>query len=203
MPKKIIKYLENDLKDSIINDVRDVAHYQAHPRRKKKAGFFSIPRDVFCYVDYLGKISFGKGNTESAENYIKEYFPSKYYDYAELIYSMWRHGTVHEYKPKTYYADYQNHTPKRIRVAWLSNNDNKKETRKKHLKFFPMEGKRDTICLWINTCQLVDDLLGSLSNFIKKLRTDKELEKECQQRFDEASKEKELTDFLMGKSTGT
>lgn len=180
--KKIIDYLKTDLRQSIINDVRDVAHYHAHPRRKVNAGYFSIPREVFCYVDFLGQLAFGKGNTESAEKFMKNYFPSNYKNYAELIYSMWRHGTVHDYKPKTYYAEYPNQSPKKIRVYWLSNNGNKKKLRKEHLKFFSMIGKRGTIYLCVNNCQFVDDLLLALNSYIKTLEKDNKLKRDCQKR---------------------
>ena len=117
MTTKITDYLEASLRQSIINDVRDVAHYHAHPRRKTEAGFFSVPREVFCYVDFLGHIAFGKDNTESAVAFIRSYFPPVYHDCAVLIYSMWRHGTVHEYKPKAFYASFPGQSPRRINVA--------------------------------------------------------------------------------------
>ena len=49
MPREIIKYLKTHVKNSIINDVKNVAIYHAIPRRKSEAGFFNIPRQVFCY----------------------------------------------------------------------------------------------------------------------------------------------------------
>jgi len=191
LKKKITKYLSTDLKQSLINDVLDVAYYHAHPSRKKEAGFFSVPRDVFCYLDYLGQIAFGNGNTESAEDFIKTYFPKTYRDYAELIYSMWRHGTVHEYKPKTFFAEYPNNTPKRIKVAWRSNNDRSKKARKEHLKFYQMDGKRNTLFLTVNTCQLVEDLMVAIDAFVDALKIDSQLRTECQKRLTEAAKEKD------------
>lgn len=193
MTQNIIKYLDSDLRSSITNDVRDVALFHAHPRRKVEAGFFSIPREVFCYVDYLGGIA-GKGKTDGAIQYIKDYFPSKYADFAELIYSIWRHGTVHEYKPKTFSEEYKDHKPKRIKVKWMSNNDNKKGNRDAHLKFFSMVRKRATIYLNVNTCQLVDDLIESLDNLISKLKLDKKFKNECQKRFNNSTKYKDISD---------
>jgi len=193
MTKEITGYLETSLRESIVNDVRDVAHFHAHPPRKTEAGFFSIPREVFCYVDFLGHIALGKDNTESAVSFIRDYFPPSYRDYAALVYSMWRHGTVHEYKPKAYHANFASQSPKRINVAWLSNNDNTHVTRKAHLKFFPMEGKRGKIYLCINICQLVDDLIAGLDNFVKKLKSDSKLKRACQRRLNDVMKPKPYT----------
>ena len=61
MPRKqrTIKMLSGNIRDSIMGDIADIAQYHASPDRTKEAGFFSIPRTVFCYVDYLGYIAFG------------------------------------------------------------------------------------------------------------------------------------------------
>lgn len=182
MTQKIVQYLESHLHQSIVNDVLEIAHYHARPRKKTEGGFFSVPRGVFCYVDFLGHIAFSKGTTESAVSFIREYFPSEYRDYAALIYSMWRHGTVHEYKPKTYYAKFLNQSPTKISVAWVSNNDNKRKERSLHMQFLPMKGKRGKIHLCMNILQLVDDLLTALANFVLALNSDRKLRSECQRR---------------------
>jgi hypothetical protein len=182
MTRKIIDYLKKDLRQSIVNDISDVARYHARPRKKAEAGFFSVPRHVFCYVDFLGHIAFGKRNTEGAVAFIRGYFPSKYHDYAALIYSMWRHGTVHEYGPKVFYAQFLNQSPKKVLVGWLSNNDNKLKERSLHLQFLPVAGRRGKIQLCINICQLVDDLLTALDNFVNKLTSDRNLKRDCQHR---------------------
>jgi hypothetical protein len=182
MTRKIIDYLKADLRPSIVKDIRDIAHYHARPRKTVEAGFFSVPRHVFCYIDFLGHIAVGKGNTESAVSFIRDYFPSQYHDYAALTYSMWRHGTVHEYKPKVFYAEFSNQSPKKVQIAWLSNNDNKRIERSFHLQFLPMAGKRGKIHLCINICQLVNDLLTALDNLVDKLTSDRNFRRDCQHR---------------------
>lgn len=193
MAQKIIEYLEPHLRQSIINDVRDIAHYHARPRKKTEGGFFSVPRAVFCYVDFLGYIAVGKANTESAVSFIKSYFPVAYHDYAALIYSMWRHGTVHEYKPKTYYAMFPGQSPAKVSVAWVSNNDNRLKERSLHLTFLPMQGKRGKIHLCMNICQLVDDLLEGLNKFVGALNSDRKLRIECQKRLNDVFSSKPHT----------
>ena len=54
MKKRTLTYLENNIKESILNDVKDIALYHSRRRKIKDAGYFSIPRHVFCYIDYLG-----------------------------------------------------------------------------------------------------------------------------------------------------
>jgi len=190
MARRTINYFKN-IRESIINDVKDVADFHARPDKTKEAGFFSIPRNVFCYVDYLGYIAFGykngnrTQNTRCAEEFIKKYFPSKYRDYAELIYSMWRHGTVHGYEPTSYFATDSKKKPNKIKVNWLSNNDSEQGNRDAHLNFYPMEGKRATIYLVVNTCQLVDDLLSALDNLVVDLENNSKKKRECEKRLNE------------------
>ena len=147
--------------------------------KKLEPGFFSVPRHVFCYVDFLGHIAIGRDNTESAVSFIRDYFPSQYRDYAALIYS---NVAVHEYKPKVFYAQFSNQSPKKVQVAWLSNNDNKQYRAKPPFTFLPMAGKRGKIHLCINICQLVDDLLTALDNFVNRLTSNSNLKRDCQRR---------------------
>lgn len=190
MTRRTIKYF-NNIRESIIADVKDVADFHARPDKTKEAGFFSIPRNVFCYVDYLGYIAFGYKdrnriqNTKCAEEFIKIYFPSKYNDYAELIYSMWRHGTVHGYEPTSYFSTDSKRKPKTIKVKWLSNNDSEQGNRDAHLNFYLMEGNRATIYLVVNTCQLVDDLLSALDNLVVAFGKNPKKKRECEKRLNE------------------
>lgn len=186
MNKRNLRFLENDLKQSIINDIKSVAQY--HSRRYKgiDAGFFSVPRQVFCYVDYLGFIAFGKNNTKGAEEFIKTFFPPTYRPYSELLYSMWRHGTIHEYGPKSYYFDTPTKPQKRIRIGWLANNNNSKAHRQENLKFYSMRGT-NKVYLVLNICQLVDDLLFALDELMNRMKSDKRYRSQCEQRLNEKS----------------
>lgn len=183
------KYLENEIRTSIINEIRDVAYYHSRRRNIKSAGYFSIPRSVFCYIDHLGYIAFGDdSSTNRSIKFIKEFFPTNYHKFSELIYSMWRHGTVHQYKAISYYASYPNNTPTKINVKWLSTIHNKNIERNQNLLPHPMQGKKDTVYIVINTCQLVDDLIIALDKFIEKLRNDTSWESQCLKRIETINK---------------
>ena len=139
-----IDYLDNEIRISIENDIRDVALYHARRRKIKKAGHFGIPRNVFCFVDHLGSLAYGASSTENAVKFIREFFPVRYHNFAALLYAMWRHGTVHEYKPKSFCASCAGAD---ITVRWLSTNHNRKKERAQNMLPFPMEGKSGTVYL--------------------------------------------------------
>lgn len=196
MRKRNINYLENNIRTSIINDVKTVAIYHSRRYKDISAGHFGIPRQVFCYVDYLGFVAFGgRSSTKRAEKFIKKYFPSNYHPFAELLYSMWRHGTVHEYEPKCYYLDLPGKQPERISVKWFSNNSSKKLNRKENMKIHSMQGKARDLYLVVNICQLVDDLLFALDSLISRMKTDKNYKKECEVRLNQLGGVKEYTEI--------
>ncbi|MDP8246723.1 MAG: hypothetical protein P9M00_01160 [Candidatus Tritonobacter lacicola] len=178
-----IEYLKHNVRDSIVNDVIRVARYHSRHYSGKQAGFFGIPRQVFCYIDYLGLIAFGdNSNTKRAVKFIKKYFPLNYHDYAELLYSMWRHGTVHEYEPKSYCAYFPSEMSERISVKWLSNNNNARAFRDENMRFYSMQGNISNIYLVINICQLADDLLAALDALILEIRNGRVYRCACENR---------------------
>ena len=194
---RTIDYLDTNIKTSILNDVKAVAIYHSRHYKGKEAGFFGIPRQVFCYVDYLGQIAYGgkKKNTVNATTFIKEFFPDNYKKYAELLYSMWRHGTVHQYEPISYYAHFQNEREILVVIRWLSNNSNKSRNRKDHLKIFSMEDSNRGLYLVVNICQLVDDLLIALDNFVGKLKKDRSYAVACENRIDRCGENRNYTEI--------
>ena len=178
-----IEYVSNKIRNSIINDIRDVSHYHSRIRNNKSAGHFSVPRSIFSFIDHLGYIAFGDdGSTKRAIKFIKNFFPKKYTDYAELIYAMWRHGVVHQYFPKSYKIKLNNGSSKTINVKWVSTIHNRKKERQLNLLTFPMEGKKDSVYIVINNCQFVDDLLTAVDNLLEKLRQSEHFENECTDR---------------------
>ena len=75
MNNEIISHLI-DIKKHIELDVVDVAKF--HDSRDK-GGFHSVPLLVFCYVDYLASLRYGKSTktgegTQKAIKYIEKYF---------------------------------------------------------------------------------------------------------------------------------
>ena len=114
----MIDYLENNLLRTIENDVAAVLSFH---EQQQVSGFHSIPREVFCYIDYLGTISKGPpGTAEKAISFVETYMAAadgRYKKFGRLIYEMWRHGTVHEFDPKVL-----KHTRHRYGIGWLTNN---------------------------------------------------------------------------------
>lgn len=184
----VIEYLEDEVRKSIITDVVDVAAY--HGRRQElDSGHYSTPRQVFCYVDHLGYVAYGdSSSTKRAVKFIKEFFPSQYEAFAELLFVMWRHGTVHQLKPYSYRAPLRDASGRQVAVRWLSTNHNRKQERTQHMLVFPMEDTPDTVFLVVNSCQLADDLLSAVNGLINHLRA-KPLHKEvCEKRIESLTK---------------
>lgn len=180
-----IEYLSKKIRNSIINDIRDVAHYHSRVRNKKSAGHFSVPRSIFSFLDHLGYIAFGDdGSTKRAVKFIRDFFPKKYSDFAELIYAMWRHGVIHQYRPISYKIQLNDDSSKTINVKWVSTIHNRKKERQLNLLTFPMEGNEDSVFIVINNCQFVDDLLIALDNLLEKLKGNKQFENECTKRIE-------------------
>ena len=141
---KVLSIISATPLSATLRNLRNIAR----PDRTKEAGFFSIPRNVFCYVDYLGYVAFGYRaanghvrSTSCAVDYLEKYFPPDYADFAALIYSMWRHGTVHRYEPSSFYASDPNARPKKSKCCG-SQAMAEAEDQKGHLSFFPMQGRR-------------------------------------------------------------
>lgn len=100
----------DDLKKSLENDV-----YPIIQRYNTQGGYFGVPRAVLSYVDYLGALYRGyngemnRGNraiatTPKAERFIQDIMGAVDPNYAvngRLLYKMYRHGTIHLYRPNT------------------------------------------------------------------------------------------------------
>ncbi|HMB92633.1 MAG TPA: hypothetical protein VKP65_17400 [Rhodothermales bacterium] len=163
--------LESRSSRSIITDVVEIAKYHSI-HGGTNAGWFSIPRQVFCFVDFLGSIAYnskkneGLASTRKAVRFIKDFFPRHYKPYAGLLVALWRHGTVHHFTPSVYFA--MNGRQKVI-VEWTSNRSNTEKQRIVNMKTFDVEGRKDVIILAVNTCQLADDLLSAFDLFLEKI----------------------------------
>ena len=139
--------------------------------KEGRGGFLSISRQVFCYIDYLGALSSdGKNTSGNAVAYMEKYLVranSAYSGKSNLMYSMWRHGTVHEYDPKLFKSD-----AKQFRLGWGANNSSRAENRKWHLACFCKGNKPNCYHWFINLFELVGDLKESVRCFISDLEFD-------------------------------
>lgn len=167
-------YIANDLKPSVISDVVVVA--------ANGIGHHGVPRNVFCYVDHLGYLAYGdKRSTQRAVKFIREFFPGQYDALADLIYYMWRHGVVHEHKPRSLHAPVSG-MPGGVTVRWVSTSHVQGRELSLHLLAFPVEKQTAEISLVMNNFRLANDLLCSIQNLETKLSADATMKAECDKR---------------------
>jgi len=135
----VVVYLEKDFLAVINNDLIAVVKFHDGGSRR----FHSVPREVFCYIDYISAIRYGANSSVNAIRFIEKYLGKtnvRYKHYGKLLYEMWRHGTVHEFDPKRL-----KHSSQKYSVGSQTNNDSGKEERACHLECFKVHGKSDTL----------------------------------------------------------
>lgn len=106
-----IKLGLEELKRSAETDIKPIINIGS-----PEGGFFGVTRSVMSYIDYLGALYGGYNgsvdkrgrriiaNTQKATTFIKDILGQLYEPYSlygELMYEMYRHGTVHLYRPHT------------------------------------------------------------------------------------------------------
>jgi hypothetical protein len=146
---------------------------------------------VFCYHDFLGLLYCGWGGKkhkkgykhafathEKAKKFIKEIFgriDNLYRVHGELLYDMYRHGTVHIYSPKKMIA---NKFPNRT-IEWLLYKGGReswdyyenKATKFRHLEI--IEWSKDRFILPVSINVLYSDLIETIVLYRQMLRNDK------------------------------
>ena len=178
-----ISYLKGCIRGSIVSDVINVAKLHSLCGGTC-AGWFGIPRQVFCYVDFLGSIAYNNipsfnedgASTRKAVRFIKEFFPKCYRSYANLLIAMWRHGTVHNFKPFVFYTVKGN---KKLFVEWTSNRSDAQHNRVVNMCTYKKKGCDYVIILSVNICQLADDLLYAFDLFVDKMETNQSFMNGC------------------------
>ncbi len=180
MPKTTdaVKYLDQDIRKAIENDVLDVAKFFSRPRRRKQAGYFCVPKLVFTLAEFLGYIAFG-GNREKSKGrdgvkFLKEYFG--YSEYPNLIFNMWRHGTVHRFSPDIFEHQIRD---KKIIVGWMANNDRARGNQSANTEAFNFIEHPNTIVININIYKLAKDLLKALDKLIADIKEGKVSASDC------------------------
>jgi len=74
-------------------------------RGSSEGGYYSGIRLIFCYVDFFGELYKNTTQSNGPVNFIKVYFGKvnpRYNDIAGILYSTFRHGTVHTFQPKLF-----------------------------------------------------------------------------------------------------
>lgn len=175
---KIKEYLQGDLKQSIKNDIRPIIQ----PDREE-GGYFGVARLVLSYIDFLGALYCGyeretdsKGPRKIAQSskairFIKDVLcsvDSLYGRNADLLYNMYRHGTVHLYEPKKLKCG-------RRKLRWLLYKGQREDwvfadgpvLKVRHMEATKVDGNSYWLPVSI-TC-LYDDLLASIDHFCRRL----------------------------------
>jgi len=176
-----ISYLKNEVREMIQLDVVDVAKHHS----KVGGGFYAIPRQVFCIVDFLGGVAYNNRKSEprltstrKAVRFIKDFFPVHYRSFPDLIVAMWRHGTVHGFRPLVYYTYSGN---KRITVKWSSNNGDEDWNRAVNIRLLDTNTE-GTVLMAVNISQLAADLLAAFDKLTARIEKDQAFGRACVRR---------------------
>jgi hypothetical protein len=196
-----MSFLKDRVRGAVLSDVVAVARY--HASTGASGGWFGIPRQVFCFVDFLGAVTYNNdpsrrengASTRKAVRFINEFFPRDYSPFSSLMVAMWRHGTVHNFIPFTYYAMKGN---QKVTVQWTSNNSNAKHNRAVNLKMFDTKLGKKTVCLSVNTCQLADDLLYALDRLIARMERNESFRRGCLKRVERSLRARNCITIRMG-----
>jgi len=108
--RQIQDYLTSDLRVSVLNDVGPCVQ-----PNQSSGGYFAVPRLVLGYVDYLGGLYHGyqgrlnRGRRIFADStyarvFLRDAFgqiDAHYRMYGNLLWEIYRNGTVHLYQPLT------------------------------------------------------------------------------------------------------
>ncbi len=165
-----LNYLRDQVRGSAMSDIVAVARYHAR-RHQDNHGHFSIPRQVFAYVDHLGYLAYGEPSSQSATRFMRDYFPERYGPIAELVYAMWRHGTIHQFRPFNYMESPPDPAKEPRQVWWLSTNHDRKLERSQNMLVYPVPNEPYAVYLIVNCPQLADDLLLAIDGLIERIET--------------------------------
>lgn len=171
----------DDLTESAKNDIFPIIQVD-----DPKGGYFGVPRAVLSYVDFLGALYGGYhgetsgshrliATTQKAESFIEEVFgevDQVYRENGKLLYRMYRHGTVHLYRPNIL-----RRSDGRI-IVWVSykgtkNGEVKYEGRTlqvQHMIPIVKSQNEDILPVCINA--LYADLLNSIDLFYRKIEAE-------------------------------
>lgn len=177
-----------DLKASARTDILPILNLD-----KPEGGYFGVPRSVLSYVDFLGALYCGyKGETvgkkgrrsiatpSKAKQFIKGVFGEiyePYGDFGEIMYEMYRHGTVHLYRPNTLINE------KGDILEWFIYKGERKGFQKYERKIIfvhhmiPQRFVYNRHIFPISINLLYDDLISAIDLYFERLKKDKELRK--------------------------
>jgi hypothetical protein len=109
----------NGLASSIESDIKP-----ALCEGQSQGGYYSSIQLIFSSIDTWGALFCNKSNSNSAKLFIKEYFGkinNRYEEIPGLLYSIFRHGTIHTSQPKRFIIENKPGTS--IRYGFLIGKD--------------------------------------------------------------------------------
>jgi len=180
--------------DRIINDLVVAINTDISPiiqPNRPEGGYFGVPRTVLCYVDVIGLLYSGwsgkkKKNGDKddfatpkkAKIFIKEILSQVdelYEKHGDLLYDMYRHGTVHLHSPKKMAS----RTEPSKTIEWLLYKGDRehweyyenRSVKFRHLKV--IEWEKDRFMLPVSIVILYEDLLEAIDLYRKLIYRDK------------------------------
>lgn len=180
-----INRIINDLATAITNDIAPIIQ----PDRPE-GGYFGVPRSVLCYTDVLGLLYCGWSSKKDrhdnkidfatpakAKTFIKEVLSQVdklYGENGDLLYDMYRHGTVHLHSPKKM----KSKTEPNKTIEWLLYKGDREQwdyyesrsVKFRHLQI--IEWETDRYMLPVSIVVLYKDLLVSLELYNKMIFDD-------------------------------
>ncbi len=178
---EMVDYLVNDLQKSVIDDV--------NPCLQGPGGYFAVPRLVLSYADYLGALYHGytgrmnRGRrilaaSEFAKAFMKDIFgpiDNNYLRYGDLLWEIYRNGTVHLYEP----LKLQNSATNRM-ISWLTYKGSRvsfiPQYKRQVEHLVPLNVQASTWVQPISIGCLYDDLLGGIQLYASRIQSDRSLE---------------------------
>lgn len=177
--------LRNSLRDDVFPTLQSTID-------RPEGGYFIIPREVFAYVDFLGALYCGyDGKADrsgrriiaagwKAIRFLEEIFGEVdpiYRNYGRLAHGMFRHGTIHVYRPHALKR------PDGATIEWLSYKGKRRNARVSydgqalsvnHLEPHQHDAsaKRYILPLSINT--LYEDLVAAITVYESTVKTQHE-----------------------------
>jgi hypothetical protein len=187
-------YLRNDLFVSVENDVRPCLNIGG-----PAGGYFAVPRLVLGYVDYLGALYNGyTGRTNRfgrrvfadgnyARRFLRDIFgpiDPNYNTHADLLWEIFRNGTIHLYEP----LRLQNPSTGRT-IGWFCHKGDRSgppgsATSMPHLIPFQVP---HTTNFWMQPISIVclyDDLRAAIQSYASLILTDSTVEQRFRQTAD-------------------
>ncbi len=131
-----------------VNAFRNDATPSRWPSAGDGTGAFALILLAFAQIEALAGVAAGKikAGASGCVHFIRQYFPSEYHSPADLLYWMYRHGSVHQFAPKL--ANVGGHS-----IVWMVTRGT---DRRRHVRLIPGDLGFDERVTYLNVeCDLL------------------------------------------------